>query len=272
MMGRVSDTAPRFPSLEARCGRLERLGGGAHSRVYVAGEYVVKVYRNMLGWHELEAANMRRAGLGQWVVGAVEADGAQVLIMRRFDGKPITAHDLPQVLPQLRAFLGGLHAERHGPVDLTRLQERLRRFRGALAAYRLDDLFEAVETPLKRGLLAASGAYCHLDLWSDNILVTPGGEVLVIDWTRAALDDPIRDLALLKTGTFDLCSAQESLEYALGMLPEEAHAVTRLRAYLAHTYLHDLYWFLMHEPYEFETQRAMKVPRARHALDVLPAS
>lgn len=269
MMGRVTPGAARYPTLETLCGPLTRLGGGAHSRVYVSGEYVVKVYRNHLGWHDLEAANMRAAGLGDWVVRALEADGAQVLIMRRFPGQPVTAGDLPGALPQLGAFLGRLHAVRGGPVDLERVAARLKRFRGALSGEHLDDLFEAVEGPLRRGELDVPSAYCHLDLWADNILVSPAGEVLVIDWTRAAWDDPIRDLALLKTGTFDLCSPAESVRYALELLPHEPGARLRLRAYLAHTYLHDLYWFLMREPYDFEAQRAAKLPRARHALEAL---
>ena len=62
-----------------------------------------------------------------------------------------------------------------------------------------------------------------------------------------------------------------SLDAALTLLPDHAPAtLTRLRAYLAHTYLHDLYWFLMNEPYEFDRQRAQKLPRARHVLARLP--
>ena len=268
-MMRVTDGPPRYPTLERLCGPLARLGGGAHSRVYQSGDYVVKVYRNMLGWHELEAANMRRAGLGEWVVRTLDADGMQALIMRRFPGKPISSDDIPRAFPQVQRFLRGLHGQKQGTVDLARVRERLNRFRAALIEHHLDDLFEAVETPLKRGELSARAAYCHLDLWSDNILMSEDGNVLVIDWTRAAFDDPIRDLALFKTGTLDLRSPRESVDLALALLPDEPHARSRLRAYLAHTYLHDLYWFLMREPYEFDSQREIKVPRARHALERL---
>ena len=263
----------RFPVLEARFGPLVPMDAGMQSRVYATGdgEAVVKVYRNHRGEHRQEAQNMRRAGLGAWVLDAVEADGVEALILRRFPGRPLRTTDIPAALPRLREILAALHAERRGAVDLKRLRERLKRFRSALAAYPLDDLFDAVELPLERGLLAGPAAFCHLDLWQDNILISPSREVLVIDWTKAAWDDPLRDLALFKTGTLDLLSADASLDAALTFLPDrEGATLTRLRAYLAHTYLHDLYWFLMNEPYEFDHQREQKVPRARHVLARLP--
>ncbi|MBZ9749269.1 aminoglycoside phosphotransferase family protein [Deinococcus sp. HMF7604] len=264
----------RFPVLEAQYGPLTPMDSGMQSRVYATadGQTVVKVYRNHQGDHRTEARNMRRAGLGAWVQDATEADGIEALILRRFPGRPLRAADVPRALPQLRDQLAGLHRERAGHVDLRRVQERLRRFRSALAAYPLGDLFDAVEVPLERGLLAGPAAFCHLDLWHDNILMNPeSGEVLVIDWTKAAWDDPLRDLALLKTGTLDLLPPDESLQAALSLLPDQDRAtLTRYRAYLAMTTLHDLYWFLMNEPYEFEGQRDAKVPRARHVLARLP--
>nr|WP_256487931.1 phosphotransferase [Deinococcus sp. HSC-46F16] len=270
----------RFPVLEARFGPLTPMDAGMQSRVYAAagGDVVVKVYRTQRGEHRLEAGNMRRADLGAWVVDAVEADGVEALILRRFPGRPLTAADVPAALPRLREILRALHQERAGQVDLRRVRERLRRFRSALAAYPLDDLFGAVEEPLERGLLDQPAAFCHLDLWHDNILITPpipadgaSREVLVIDWTKAGWDDPLRDLALLKTGTLDLLPPGESLNAALTFLPDHAPVtLTRLRAYLAHTYLHDLYWFLMNEPYEFDRQRPVKERLARHVLARLP--
>ncbi|WP_019587078.1 phosphotransferase [Deinococcus apachensis] len=263
----------RFPVLEARFGPLTPMDAGMQSRVYAAagGDVVVKVYRNHQGHHRLEAGNMRRADLGDWVVDTVEADGVEALIMRRFPGRPLRAADVPEALPRLREILEVLHREQQGRVDLRRLRERLRRFRSSLAAYPLDDLFDAVELPLERGLLDQPAAFCHLDLWHDNILIAPGGDVLVIDWTKAGWDDPLRDVALLKTGTLDLLNPDASLDAALTFLPDQSpETVTRLRAYLAHTYLHDLYWFLMNEPYEFDRQQRLKLPRARHVLARLP--
>ena len=260
-----------FPSLEARFGPLTPADAGMQSRVYRAGELMLKVYRRQRGEHRQEAENMRRAGLGALVVDALEADGVEVLVMRRFPGQPLQAADLPGALPQLREIIGRLHRLRGGSVNLSKLHERLKRFRSALAPYPLDELFAAIEGPLEAGVLAAEAAFCHLDLWQDNILVDERGEVLVIDWTRAAYDDPLRDLALFKTGTLDLLPPQASLDAALYMLPDQRPAtLRRFRAYLAHTYLHDLYWFLMNEPYAFENQRDLKLPRAYHSLSHLP--
>ena len=262
-----------FPILERLYGPLVPLDSGMQSRVYTdaSRQRVVKVYRNHKGEHRLEAENMRRADMGGWVLAVHEADGVEALVMRRFEGHPLRERDVCRALPRLSQILSALHAERRGRVDLPRLRERLKRFRSALAPYPIDDLFEAIEGPLSRGDLDVPAAFCHLDLWQDNILINDQtGEVLVIDWTKAAWDDPMRDLALLKTGTLDLLPRQGSLSAALDLLPPDASSRTRFRAYLAHSYLHDLYWFLMNEPYEFEEQRDMKLRRARHALAHLP--
>lgn len=264
----------QLPQLSARFGVLRPLDQGMQSRVFVTedGHTLLKVYRNQRGDHRREAENMRRAGMGDWVIDALEADGIEALVMRRFSGHPLTVEDIPRALPRLREILSALHHDRQGEVNLPKVRERLRRFRSALAAYPLEDLFDAVEVPLDAGLLAQPAAFCHLDLWHDNILIDPhSGEVLVIDWTKAAWDDPLRDLALLKTGTLDLLPADESYRAALTFLPDQQPlTLARYRAYLALTTLHDLYWFLMNEPYEFEVQRERKVPRARHALARLP--
>ena len=262
--------AQMFPALEARFGPLTPADAGMQSRVYRAGELMIKVYRRNRGEHLLEADNMRRAGMADMVQGALEVDGVEALVMRRFPGRPLKVQDVLPALPQLREALARLHAIQLGRVDLHKLRERLKRFRSALAPYPLEDLFAAIEEPLERGELDVTASFCHLDLWQDNILVSEGGQVLVIDWTRAGYDDPLRDIALLKTGTLDMLPRQESLDAALSMLPDRSPAtLSRFRAYLAHTCLHDLYWFLMNEPYAFENQKDVKLPRARHALEEL---
>lgn len=264
----------RFPELEKRYGPLEPIDQGMQSRVYstLDGQMVVKVYRNHKGEHQQEAQNMRRAGLSDWVIDAGESDGVEVIVMRRFHGHPLRRADVPRALPRIRELLGNLHRVQEGQVNLEKVQVRLQRFRSALAAYPLDDLFDAVEIPLEEGLLEQPAAFCHLDLWHDNILIADlSDDVLIIDWTKAAWDDPLRDVALLKTGTLDLLPAADSLSAALSCLPDQEYStLRRFRAYLALTTLHDLYWFLLNEPYEFEGERDRKLPRTRHALARLP--
>lgn len=273
--GSAVELAPhlRFPHLEARFGPLTPMDAGMQSRVYRSGDgqAVVKVYRNQAGDHRHEAENLRRAGMGQWVLDALELDGVEALIMRHFPGRPLQAADVPRALPRLRELLRDLHREQRGAVNTDKVHERLHRFRSALATQDLDDLFVAVEAPLEAGLLEQPAVFCHLDMWHDNILISSGGDVLVIDWTKAGWDDPLRDLALLKTGTLDLLPAQQSLDAALSFLPDRSPGtLRRYRAYVALTTLHDLYWFLMNEPYEFDGQKARKVRRARHVLAALP--
>ncbi|WP_412029027.1 phosphotransferase [Deinococcus yunweiensis] len=265
--------SPRFPELEARYGPLVPMDSGMQSRVYATsgGDLVVKVYRNQRGDHAREAQNLRRAGMGTWVVDVARLDGIEALVMRRFPGRPLRPQDVPRAVPSLRNTLQILHRDTQGTVDVHRIEQRLRRFRSALTAFPLEDLFAAVELPLEAGALARPAAFCHLDLWHDNILISESGEVLLIDWTKAGLDDPLRDLALLKTGTLDLLPPDESLTAALSFLPSASRdTLARYRAYIAMTTLHDLYWFLMNEPYGFEAQRARKVPRARHVMARLP--
>lgn len=263
----------RFRELEALYGSLIPMDAGLQSRVYATadGKKVIKVYRNQRGEHWREASNMRRAGQGDWVVAALDADGIEALVMWRFAGRPIAAADLLGALDQLRTKLTLMHSERFGMVNVQRVLERLLRFRSALAPYPLEDLFHAIEKPLAAGLLHQRASFCHLDLWYDNILIDDAGEVLLIDWARADWDDPLRDLALLKTGTLDLLSADASLNAALSLLPDQSDAtLTRFRGYVALTTLHDLYWFLMNEPYEFDAQSQKKLRRARHVLSRLP--
>jgi hypothetical protein len=162
-------------ALEQRYGVLTPLGGGYSSRVYAAGHLVLKVYHTHNGLHELEAANMRRAGLGAWVVetlelapsalpGASRLEPADVLVTRRFAGHPVIAADLPKALPELGAFLRQLHATRGEVVNLEALQAKLERFDAALSTLPirrdLEPLFDCVRSALESGALNVPKTYC----------------------------------------------------------------------------------------------------------------
>lgn len=63
--------------------------------------------------------------------------------------------------------------------------ERLADLRGELVA------LEALLTPM------TPVQTCHLDLWFDNLRVTPGGELCLLDWDNCGPGDPSRELALV---------------------------------------------------------------------------
>jgi hypothetical protein len=245
----------RFPG-------LERLGGGHHSLVYRAGNQVLKVYHQR-GVASLERKNLETAGLASLVVSQLSLpDGREVLVLRYFPGRPAVAADLPGAVPAIRSFLDQLHARPAGLVPADKVAERLRSFSPLLDPALLP-LFEAAE--------AAGGAvpagFCHLDLWADNILIAEDGRVMIVDWVRAGPEDPLRDLALLKTGTLDLLPADQSLELIVAGLP--VHLLPRLRAHLVLTYLHDIYWLYRNDSDQYRAQFQDKLARARHVLAAL---
>lgn len=263
-------------ALEHRFGALTPLGGGYSSRVYMAGHRVLKVYHAHNGLHELEAANMRRAGLGHWVLETLELapsalpdasrlEPADVLVMRRFTGHPVTAADIPKALPELGAFLRQLHANRAGNVNLEALSAKLERFDLALsplpARRDLEPLFDCVRSALQTGALGVPASLCHLDLWHQNVLFQAPDQVLVVDWHKSAFDDAVRDYALFFSGTLELLALTDALRLILELTDAEG-VTARLAPYVALTTLHDLYWFHVKRPGEFAPALELKLPRA----------
>lgn len=249
--------------VQAAFGPATRLGGGHHSRVYgLRDGCVLKVYRHSNGLHRHEADNMRAAGLSNWVLGVSELADLELLLLRSFPGGPVTASNLPEALPSLSSFLGGLHRSTNGlPVDLGPVRLKLKHFHESLPQLELRPLFDCIHSALAGNLLDSPASYCHLDLWSANVLYAAPGRVLVVDWARAAFDDPARDIAILKTGTLDLLTPDAAWEAAKSVCGDAAVAA-RLPAYLALQTLHDLYWFQRHQPAGYPEAYALKVPRA----------
>ena len=272
-MRRVPQT---IQAVEHRFGALTPLGGGYSSRVFMAGHLVLKVYHAHNGLHELEAANMRRAGLGQWVLETLELarsgltedsklEVADVLVMRRFAGQPITAADIPQALPELGAFLRQLHANRAGNVNLEALGAKLERFDSALTTLPvrsdLEPLFDSVRSALQAGALGVPASLCHLDLWHQNVLFQAPDQVLVVDWHKSAFDDAVRDYALFFSGTLELLPVNDALGLIFDLTDAEG-VTARLAPYVALTTLHDLYWFQTKQRSDFKAALELKLPRA----------
>ena len=68
---------------------------------------------------------------------------------------------------------------------------------GAPFARRLEALVPAL-LEVEELLTPMSGAqWCHLDLWADNVRLTPAGEVSVVDFDNAGPADPTRELGMV---------------------------------------------------------------------------
>ncbi len=260
------------------------LGGGHHSEVFLWEQRVYKVYRQA-GLCDLERQHMLQVGMQDWLLEATESEGFEILVMRAFAGLPVAAHNLAAALPQIQSHLERLHGRLHHPqnqtpqvnpqinlqvnpqVNLEPIRAKLERF-SPLRTPDLEPLFLELERALAAGYLQTRSQFCHLDLWADNILVSESGEVLIVDWVRADWDDPMRDIALLKTGTLDLLPRTASLAALEPYLHTPLERL-RLRAYLALTYLHDLEWIGKHQTHDLAEMRPIKLERALDALEGL---
>ena len=254
---------------------------GQEARVFFTDGRVVKIY----GPHEkrqaeLEAKNLARAGLGDWVLAVL--DGAELadhaaLVLRRFPGRPFDPLRFDgRALARLAGFVVRLHRlPEPGVTLLEPILERLRAFRRTLA-----DLPEAqaaldeLEPRLPR-LAGVRRVFAHNDLWAGNVLVAPDGAVLVVDWSRAGGEDPARDLAILTTGTLSLLPHERCLAALAAIVrryPDPLGVWSRLAVWIPFTFLHDLHWFREKEPENFEAARADKLPRIERALHAFPKS
>jgi aminoglycoside phosphotransferase (APT) family kinase protein len=260
--------------LEPRFGKLTQIGGGYHSVVYANDlDQIVKVYKHNTGMHRLEAQNMARAGLGEWVIETPTVAGQEALVMRRFEGKPVSAETLPAALGAIGVFLRQLHEQRFGQVNTAHIQHKLEKFEQRLQGYPdLQPLLNLVRHSLETGVLATRSAFCHLDLWFENILFAPPDQVRIVDWHKAGEDDPARDYALLFTGTLELLPIQTATQAILELARFEDGIFERLPTYVALTTLHDLYWFLEKQPEHFQAAYKLKLPRIMWFLETTATS
>jgi hypothetical protein len=267
-----------FSTLEQEFGHVQRIGGGFQSRVYAVigsneqAERIIKVYREAIGLNRLEAFNMVRAGFGEWVLGARNLNGLELLEVKHFPGEPLGASDIVRAMPALRGFVQKLHAHiGFEGVNLAGVRAKLERFRRTLTEPEHEPLFSLVRTALQLGTLEVEARLCHLDLHSANILIADDGQVLVVDWTRSDWDDPARDLAIFTTGTLDQLEVETAFELGFGLAQAEG-VQARFGAYIALQTLNDLHWFRTRNPVSYEQAHAIKLPRALKILELFEAN
>jgi thiamine kinase len=265
-------------ALEARYQmRLTPLAGGAEARTFAGDGLVFKVYPPTsqpggIYAARLEALNMTKAGLGDWVVETYSLNQCGILVTKRYPGANFTPERFSQAaLEELARFFVRLHAiPEPGVISRTRLQDRLQQFGSTL-----HDLPQAQQLVgwLGQHIGEVAGtpqAFCHRDPHAGNILLRhPEAqgvpEALVVDWIRAQPDDPARDLAILTTGTLVMlgeAQALAALQYIVSCYPEPQALWRRLRFWVPLTYLHDMHWFRTKEPSGFEAAVADKMPKA----------
>jgi thiamine kinase len=286
-----------LPALEARYQmHLTPLVDGADARTFAGDGLVFKVYSpETPSWQpggiyaaRLEALNMTKAGLGEWVVEAFPLNHHGILVIKRYPGSNFVPERFTnQALDCLAQFFVQLHTIREpGVVSQARLQDRLSQFGGTLhdlpqAQQLVGWLWQQVEE-----VAGTPQAFCHRDPHAGNILLkNPGAaasaaeartlpEALVVDWVRAQPDDPARDLAILTTGTLVLLGeekATRALQAIVRRYPQPESLWPRLRFWVPLTYLHDMHWFRTKEPPGFEAAVADKMPKAlRFYLDFSP--
>jgi hypothetical protein len=267
-----------FKTLEQEFGHVQRIGGGFQSRVYaVIGtdaepKRIIKVYREAIGLNRLEAFNMVRAGFGEWVLGARNLNGLELLEVKHFPGEPLGANDIVRAMPALTGFLQKLHAHvGFEGVNLAGVRAKLERFRRTLTEPEHEPLFNLVRKSLQLGTLEVEARLCHLDLHSANILVAEDGRVLVVDWTRSDWDDPARDLAIFTTGTLDQLKVETAFELGFELAKTEG-VQARFGAYIALQTLNDLHWFRTRNLAGYEQAHAIKLPRALRILELFQAN
>jgi aminoglycoside phosphotransferase (APT) family kinase protein len=211
-----------------------RLGAGREAEILDWGDdRVLRWLRDPAGRGrlEIEAAAMTAAARGgvsvPTVHGVIAVDGRPGLVMDRVDGEDLLTvlERRPWTFAQAASRLGRLQARLH---DVSAPRE-LPDVRGTL----LERIDAAPHLPARtaayaRDLLAGlpdGDRLCHGDFHPGNVIVHPGGDDVLIDWSNAARGDPMSDLA------------RTMLLVRIGALPEDTPSFTRMVTQFGRTLL-----------------------------------
>jgi Ser/Thr protein kinase RdoA (MazF antagonist) len=164
------------------------------------------------------------------------------------DGGPVRLYEWVDVLPRDRRLdpveVGRVVARIHqvvvpadepmadwyvAPVGAERWHGLVDDLRGAGAPFAADlDRLVPELLAVERVLTPVRGSqWCHLDLWADNLLPTPGGRLVVLDWENSGPGDPTQELGLV---LFDLGGGDPARIAALHAAYVEAGGPGRVTA------------------------------------------
>jgi len=212
---------------------LRLLADGPTNATYLvergASAYVLRLDKPEARPLGLDRRNERRVCRAIAAAGLTPAylhfDVAAGICLRPFvAGRSLGREDLrePRTLERLAAVLRRLH--QLPPIGVAfDPAAAVSRYSTQLATPQASALAERAA-----GLLAGIGrhdvapALCHNDLVAENMLETPAGELLLIDWEYAALGDPYFDLAVVAGHhELDPSLARQFLEAYLQRAPGE---------------------------------------------------
>ena len=230
----ISLAAYGLPAREIR-----RLPGGYHRSAYVVDErYVAKLYPEPPALDLLVA--LAAAGLPvaapiptrSGALWASHGDGF-IALFPRVRGQ--TPSDWPNWDRSTLVSLGALIRRFHGvpvdglPVDSLAVPSSALPYGAPYAS----EFFAQLDRLRRFGSRARATRWepvlCHTDLGGDNILLTPSGELVLLDWDEAVLGPPENDFVLFaRDGGLDTV-----LDGYGGVLDPHRLAFCRLRRYLA---------------------------------------
>jgi len=207
-----SDATMTGPAARGQMGQVWRLDTGS-------GTYAVKESFEPVSLEEAEAdARFQDVAHAAGVPMPAVVRSRHGRVLEQVADEPVRVYQWVDVLPRTRALdpaqvgtvVAGIHRAvlpASGPLDewfatpigADRWAEVVHALRAEKAPY-ADELAALVPQTLELETLIAPAEaeqWCHLDLWSDNVLSTPGGGLVVLDWENAMPGVPAQELPLV---------------------------------------------------------------------------